>query len=76
MENEYLTKDLGEAAALVSKGVKLIRLEKNSNFCWFVFEKNNSEETSSKYWSGDLRVGAKKYNDSLRTLKDRLFAQK
>jgi hypothetical protein len=73
---EYLTKDLGEAAALVAEGVKLHRLEKDSSFCWFVFEKNNSEETSNKYWSGNLLVDAKKYNDSLRTLKDRLFAQK
>ena len=73
---EQFTKDLGEAAALVAKEVKLSRLEKDSSFCWFVFERKNCEEISSKYWSGELQLDAKKYNESLRSLKDRLFAQK
>lgn len=73
---EYFTKDLGEAAAIVAKGVKLSRLEKDSSFCWFVFDKKSSEEISNKYWSGELQLDAKKYSDSLRSLKDRLFAQK
>lgn len=73
---DYFTKDLGEAAALVAEGVRLLHLEKDSSFCWFVFERKNSEIVSNKYWSGNLLVDAKKYNDSLRTLKDRLFAQK
>lgn len=72
----YSTKDLGEAAALLSEGVKLLNLERDSGFCWFVFENNNAQEISQKYWSGELLTSAKKYNDCLRTLKDRLFAQR
>lgn len=73
---EYLTKDLGEAAALYAKGVSLIKLQKDSGFCWFVFEGIKAQSISNKYWSGKLSVDAKKYNESLRSLKDRLFAQK
>lgn len=73
--NEYKTKDLGEAAALLTQGVKLLRLDKASRFYWFVFEGKNSQDVSNAYWSEQLSVIAKKYNDSLRTLKDRLFAQ-
>ncbi len=73
---EYFTKDLGEAAAIVAKGVKMTRLEKDSSFCWFVFDRKNCDEISSKYWSGELLIDAKKYNESLRNLKDRLFAQR
>lgn len=73
---EYFTKDLGEAAALVAKEVKLSRLEKDSSFYWFVFDRKSCEEITAKYWSGELQLDAKKYNDSLRSLKDRLFASK
>lgn len=73
---EYFTKDLGEAAAIVAMGVKLDRLEKDSSFCWFVFDRKSCEEISAKYWSGELQLDAKKYNESLRSLKDRLFAQR
>lgn len=76
IDNKYKTKDLGEAAALLAAGIKFLRLEKASSFYWFVFENEKSQEVSSAYWSGDLSVVAKKYNDSLRTLKDRLFAHK
>lgn len=72
----HYTKDLGEAAALLTKGLKLIRLEKDSGFYWFVFEKNNSQELSSSYWAGELLVIAKDFYDKMRSLKDRLFAQK
>jgi len=73
---EYKTKDLGEAAALLSNSVRLLRLEKDGNIFWFVFdEKTKSERLSDKYWSGDLMVNAKGYDNALRTLKDRLFAR-
>jgi len=73
---EYKTKDLGEAGALVTKNVKLLRLENHGEFYWFVFENTGTEKIANDYWNGDLLVPAKLYNDSLRSLKDRLFAQR
>ena len=73
---DYYTKDLGEAAALLTVGAKLLRLEQASGFYWFVFQNKNIEQESGRYWSGELQVSAKQYNDSMRTLKDRLFAQR
>lgn len=75
MADEYRTKDLGEAAALLASNIKLLRLESENNFFWFIFEDNNAWEISDDYWSGDLRVSAKDYNDSYKTLKDRIFAR-
>lgn len=77
MPQEYKTKDLGEAAALLCKGAKLLRLEKEANFYWFIFsDKILCEQTANTYWSGDCMVSAKTYQDSMRTLKDRLFANR
>ena len=75
MENkQYKTKDLGEAAALYSSGIKLLRLDNGNNFYWFVFESNEAQTIANSYWSGELTLKAKVYNDSLRTLKERVFA--
>lgn len=74
--NTYLTKDLGEATALVTEGVKFIGLEREGSFYWFVFDGTRADEVSQIYWSGDLKVSAKLFSDNLRTLKDRLFSRK
>lgn len=73
----YITKDLGEAAALVCSSAKLLRLQKESKFFWFIFaNKPFCEQLANDYWSGDLKINARQYNEALRSLKDRLFAQK
>ena len=73
----YQTKDLSEAGAILCSGVKLLRLQKEQNFYWFVFvDKSLCEQLSNSYWSGELKVSAKPYADSLRSLKDRLFARR
>lgn len=81
MENkvieEYFTKDLGEAAALLCKGAKMIRLQRQENFFWFVFaNKELCLNLSNDYWFNSLPINAKLYQETLRSLKDRLFAQK
>jgi len=77
VNGEYATKDLGEAAALVCSSIKLQRLQKENRFFWFVFSnKIECEKLADRYWSGTLMVSAKQYSDALRSLKDRLFAQK
>lgn len=74
MKQTYVTKDLGEAAALYASGVKFQRLENGGNFYWFVFDNGNAEKISNSYWSCDLVVKAKLYSDALRTLKERIFS--
>jgi len=74
---EYVTKDLGEAAALVCSSLKLLRLQREQSFFWFVFaNKMLCEQFSGEYWSGTLKIPARQYSEALRSLKDRLFAQK
>ncbi len=75
--SEYLTKDIGEAAALLSSSVKLRGLQRDSNFYWFVFEdKKRCQEVANQYWFGQLLINAKSYQDALRTLKDSMYARK
>ena len=74
--DEYKTKDLGEAAALYTSGIKLLRLDNELDFFWFIFEKRKAVEVSDLYWSGILKVRAKEYNECTRSLKERLFAIK
>lgn len=76
MQDEYFTKDLGEGAALLTAGARIIRLQKENAFFWFVFTENECRETSNKYWSGELMLPAKLYNTNIRLLKDRLFAHR
>ncbi len=72
--DEYRTKDLGEASGLLCKSAKLLRLEKENNFFWFVFEDANlCESTANAYWYGKLTVNAREYYEATRDLKDRLF---
>jgi len=73
----YKTKDIYEASALLAYNLKLVRLEPEHNFYWFIFENNDvSRKTADRYWRGDLLVNAEQYADAIRTLKDRLFARR
>ena len=75
--DEYKTKDLGEASGLLCKSAVLLRLQKENNFYWFVFQdKELCEKTSREYWFGNLQVNARNYYEEMRMLKDRLFSQK
>lgn len=76
MQKIYKTKDFYEAAALIAKNKKLITLEKDSGFYWFVFGgRDASLKLSDLFWRNELKVMAKDYADAIRTLKDRLFAR-
>lgn len=73
---EYRTKDFGEASALYCESLELVRLDKGEGFYWFIFNNfGKCTELSSKYWMGELLVNAKKYKDSMRDLKERLFSR-
>ena len=73
---QYKTKDLSEAGAILASKAKLLRLEKENNFYWFVFEnKPLCEKLSNSYWNDQLQVSAKTYSNALKELKNRLFSR-
>ena len=73
----FKTKDLYEAAFLYADRRKLVRLERDGNIFWFVFaDRETCERVSLAYWQGEIDTNAKEYADAIRTLKDRIFAQR
>jgi hypothetical protein len=81
MENRntdvYQTKDLHEAGCLLALGFRLVEVQTEGRVMWFQFvEQAAAAKAAEAYWSGVAVVGAKAYADSLRTLKDRLFAHR
>lgn len=74
--DELRTKDLYEAGFLIAKGLKLLRLERERAIFFFVLSNKDkkADELRDLYWSGDGLVSGRVYADSIRTLKDRLFA--
>lgn len=75
-KDEYRTKDIGEASAIAASNIKLLRLDREGGFFWFVFEDINTSKVADSYWSGDLVISAREYNISFQTLKDRIFARR
>lgn len=77
MNQLFKTKDLYEAAAMYASAIPLITLEFDNKQYWFLFEEQEKcRKLSDEYWRGTLMVNAKGYADAIRTLKDRVFAQK
>ena len=76
MQDKYKTKDLGEAAALICKTSELLGLQKDGKVVWFIFSNPAScKAISNKYFFGELLVNARDYNESLKLLKNRIFAK-
>lgn len=74
-ENEYKTKDIGEGAALVTSGRKIIDVRRDGHVCWFVFEHNDQcEEISREYFFGNLKGNLRRYNEAMSVLKNRIFS--
>ena len=71
----YKTKDLGEAAALIVKRQRFIRIDWEGRICWFVFEnKQECEGLSSDYFFGELLVNAREFQEAIKRLKHRIFS--
>lgn len=71
----YKTKDLAESAALITKGQKLISMERESKICWFIFEnKKECEKLSSDFFFGELQVNARSFYETIVRLKHRIFS--
>ena len=70
MENIYVTKDIGLAAALLSEGKKISEIQKKNNICWFYFYNlGDCIKLDKKYWFGELLVNARIYKQNLNQLK-------
>jgi len=75
MEDDYKTKDLGEAAALIVKKQRFIRIDREGRICWFVFEnKQECEMLSSDFFFGELLVNARELQEAIKRLKHRIFS--
>lgn len=75
MKEEYKTRDLAEAGALIVEGQQLKRIERQGQICWFIFEnKQKCEELSNKFFFGNLLVNAREFYETLARLKNRIFA--
>jgi len=76
MATEYLTRDIGEAASLIVKKQKLIRIDRDNRICWFVFEdKDVCKKLSSDFFFGELLINARDYYEALGILKNRIFSR-
>lgn len=77
MEDEYKTRDLYEAAYLIAKGLNLKRLERSTSSprCYFIFDNPpECKTTVAIFWNKQGTVDPKTYAETIRNLKDRLFA--
>lgn len=76
MDREYLTRDIGEAATLIVKKKKLIRIDRDNRICWFVFENiEECKKLSSDFFFGELLINARDYYEALGRLKNRIFSR-
>jgi len=74
--NEYITKDIGEAAALITQNQKLIRMDREGNVCWFIFDdKKECEKLSNQFFFDNLQVNAREYYEAQTRLKNRIFSR-
>jgi len=75
--SNYSVRDLGLAAALVSAGYTIANTEHEpSGRVYFVFTPSDLlTETINLYWSNQLTVLARTYNDNIKMLKNRIYAR-
>lgn len=70
------THDLGLAAALVSCGFKLRATNRDINGRFYFAFRQTSDLTEAidEYWADSLNVRARSYNDNIKMLKSRIYA--
>jgi hypothetical protein len=70
----YKTKDLWEAAALLTSNCKLSSVLRSEKICYFCFENGIlSKKLADKYYFGNLNVDAYKYQEAVAKLKREIF---
>lgn len=71
---EYKTKDLAEASALITNKEVLLRINRVGSVCYFVFEnKEKCSKVSNDFFFGNLQVNAREFYESTIRLKNRIF---
>lgn len=77
MNDAYLTKDLGEAAALITLGNNLSSISWKEGLAYFSFPKSDKIDKESKeYFFGSLFVDARTYYDNFKMLKRKIKEEK
>lgn len=76
MEDKYyITRDLGESAALLVKGKRLINHNWAGKICWFYFDdEEKCKKISNDYFFGEVPVNAREFHEMETRLKNRIFA--
>lgn len=71
-------RDLGLAAALVSRGFSMPEIERDIGAqAYFLFIKTDElERAVSDYWADTLSVKARKHSDNIKTLKSRIYSER
>jgi len=75
IEDVYSTRDLFEASA-IALFQKPIKLELARDYFLFVFGKEPAEKIANQYWTGELTGNIRAYANSIKAMKDWLFAKK
>ncbi len=73
----FTTYDMNCSVALLCAGFKLLTINKGADArkALFVFEKKDGmEEIMDLYWSDRLEVKARRFADTLKSLKNRLYS--
>lgn len=75
-DNEYLTKDLGEVAALLTQGFKIKSIQWKDKIAYFVFlDPVGCVKTANEYYFNNLPVSARQYFENLRLVKRKIYAE-
>jgi len=76
-EELYRCKDLMRSAALLALGIPLSGLNSRGRFYDFLFEDpEKCRVIEQEWWRGTLQVNAVKYADSIKRLKNMVYARK
>jgi hypothetical protein len=73
----FTTYDLGVSTALLCAGFELISIDKeNPRKALFIFQKiNGIEDVANKYFSDKLEIKARKFFDTIKALKNKLYSE-
>ena len=67
MNKQHITKDIGEAAALITEGIEMSAMQWKDNIAYFVFNDPEAEKIGKSYLYG--KNSFRMFNDNLRMLK-------
>lgn len=75
MENKaYKTKDLWEAAALLTNDIPLVDIKREGKICFFIFgDIDNAQKLSKSYFYGNMKINVFRYKEAIERLKSQIF---